>query len=208
MPRKPVISILHVGVGNIRSVTNAFTHLGWETELVRTSHDVTRAAALVLPGVGSFPAAMRSLAAHDLDTPIRDYLRSNRLTLGICLGMELLADWGAEDGGCEGLGAVSGSIERFSDPNLRVPHVGFNTVQLDESSPLFAGLGEARDFYFTHSYRLATSSDSTGVCDYGGGFVAAVQRGNILGVQFHPEKSQRNGLQLLKNFAEMARSAC
>ncbi len=194
-------------MGNLRSVQGALGYLGFESQLVSTPEEILQSETLILPGVGSFAAAMGNIRRLELENPLNEMVLGRGVpVLGICLGMQLLAEVGEEDGPTRGLGWIRGRVERFklNDPALKVPHIGFNTATfVPLESSVFAGLGHHADFYFVHSYHLICDRerDVRAWVDYGGPFVAAVERDNIFGTQFHPEKSQSNGLKLLKNFA-------
>ena len=202
-----IISIVNYGMGNLRSVQGALSYLGFESRLVSTPEEILQSETLILPGVGSFAAAMANIRRLELESPLNEMVLARGVpVLGICLGMQLLAEVGEEDGPTRGLGWIRGRVERFnlSDPTLKVPHIGFNTATfVPAASSVFNGLGDHADFYFVHSYHLICDreTDVRAWVDYGGPFVAAVERENIFGTQFHPEKSQSNGLKLLKNFA-------
>lgn len=200
-----MVTVVDFRMGNIRSVINACEYLGMPARASGDPEVVANSGMLVLPGVGSFRAAMRNLKGLGLAEALAEAVQVRRRPLlGICLGMQLLAEEGTEDGLTPGLGWVPGRVERFrfEDPGVKVPHVGFNTVRVVRPGALFAGLPEQMDFYFVHSYRLVCREEETvtGWADYHGRFVASVQRGNIAGTQFHPEKSQSNGLLVLRNF--------
>lgn len=208
MPSRTV-TIVDYGMGNIWSVQSALRYLGAAPVTTSKPEEVVDAEALVLPGVGSFRRAMESLRAKGLDQAILQAVKSRSCPLlGICLGMQLLGSWGTEDGKTPGLGLVDLRVERFTPgelAGLKVPHIGFSPVEPASGSLLFRNLTEAPDFYFVHSYRMLSSGDSILVskCRHGVDFVAAIEAGNIFGVQFHPEKSQTNGLHLLRNFLEV-----
>lgn len=204
-----MISIVNYGMGNIRSVQGALGYLGVEHRVISTPQEVVESEKLILPGVGSFFAAMENIRRLGLFEPLNEMVRERGVpVLGICLGMQLLADESEEDGPSPGFGWIRGAVERFrfDDPALKIPHVGFNTARFTpQSESLFAGLGETADFYFVHSYRLVCERDEDVAAwvDYGGPCVAAVKRDNVYGAQFHPEKSQSNGLKVLRNFANV-----
>jgi glutamine amidotransferase len=193
-------------MGNIWSVVNALRYLGSEPIISDDPDMVADAEALLLPGVGSFRRAMLALSERGLDQAICHAVRVNgRKILGICLGMQLLGASGSEDGETAGLGLIPASVGRLSSQEVggaKIPHIGFNTVHRKPGSQLFCGLPELADFYFVHSYRmLAKGLDGlVATCNYGIDFVAAYENENIFATQFHPEKSQSNGLVLLKNF--------
>lgn len=167
---------------------------------------VSEADALILPGVGSFRNAMQALEAQGLAKALREAVKGKkRKILGICLGMQLFAERGTEDGDCPGLGFIPGLVDRFSREELgplKVPHIGFNHVSASPQSRLFNGIISPADFYFVHSYRLLATAlpGLPGLCHYGIEFLAGYEHENIFATQFHPEKSQTNGLRLLSNF--------
>jgi len=196
--------IVDYGMGNLHSVLGALRYLGSNPVISADPQEVKRADYIILPGVGSFKRAMGKLENSGLAESLREaVLIRKRNILGICLGQQLMAKWGDEDGGCSGLGFLEGSVERLKpDQHQKVPHIGFNKVRFEQNSRLFSGFGEAADFYFVHSYALGIESRPglAATCDYGGEFVAAYECENVFATQFHPEKSQTNGLRLLKNF--------
>lgn len=200
------IVIVDYGMGNIWSVRSALGYLGAESIVSGDPAVVSSADALLLPGVGSFRKAMGSLKTQGLaDALAEAVLGKQRKILGICLGMQLLAEKGTEDGVCSGLDFFSGVVDRFSSSDvgvLKVPHIGFNQVTPTKQSQLFKGIASPADFYFVHSYRLLPDNlpGEKAICHYGGGFLAAYEHENIFATQFHPEKSQTNGLKLLTNF--------
>lgn len=202
----PEITIVDYGMGNIGSVQNALQYLGAKPRVSSDPNEIAAAPALLLPGVGSFRQAMEALRQGELDHAIRHAVlgRGSKI-LGICLGMQLLGVRGTEDGVTDGLGLIRASVERFSEAEVgarKIPHIGFNSVSACAGSCLFEGLPSAADFYFVHSYRMLPSNLSGGksICNYGVEFLAAYEEGNIYATQFHPEKSQTNGLRLLRNF--------
>lgn len=207
--RQTRIDIIDYGMGNVQSVRNAFERLGCE---VRVSGDPTALAdadALVLPGVGAFGEAMNNLSERQLIEPLRDaVLNQGKPLLGICLGMQLLADSSAERGSYSGLGLIPGQVREIPVvPGYRLPHIGWNDISVRLPEPLFDKLPEKSAFYFVHSYRFDCDSRYVaGMTDYGADIVAAVQRERIFGVQFHPERSQRKGLRLLRNFVDFVES--
>ena len=202
----PLVTIVDYGMGNIRSVESALTHLGYESRVSSDCKLISKSEVLVLPGVGSFPSAMKAIRDREIGPAIQDALASTKSKiLGICLGMQLLAGSSTEDGGSLGLGILKGAVERFTPQtaaSLPVPHVGFNSVSAPEGSVLFDGLPPESDFYFVHSFRMSPGSSPAllATSEYGEKFVAAFELGNVFGTQFHPEKSQSNGLRLLSNF--------
>jgi len=200
-----VIAILDYGFGNVKSVWNALDALGEDPYLAAEGKELDQATHLIIPGVGSYDVAMAELQARDLFEPVACYVRSGRPLLGICLGMQLLGDYGEEGKGARGLGLIPGQILSFPDSSgLDVPHAGWNTARLRSGHPVFSGLPEHSDFYFVHSYRFVCAEPEHvwGTTDYGEDFCSVVGSQNVLGVQFHPEKSQKKGLRLLENFCE------
>ena len=200
----PKVLIVDYGMGNIRSLRAAVEHLGSDVVVSGNPRDIVATQILMLPGVGSFPAAMQIIENRGLTRAIQDaVLAGSCKLLGICLGMQLLLDSSNEGNGARGLGLIGGSVERFAaDSELPVPHIGFNSVRAPSPSILFNGLSPETDFYFVHSYRAVAVGPTTlaATSHYGEGFVAAVEHQNVYGTQFHPEKSQSNGLQVLGNF--------
>ena len=203
-----MLIIVDYGMGNLRSVANALEAVGAAARVSHSPEDVVAADRVVLPGVGAFGEAMSRLRRTGLaDALAEAVLVRKRPFLGICLGMQVLATRGLEHGCHEGLGWIEGEVQPIqpSDPALRVPHVGWNTVAVRRASPLFLDLPPDPTFYFVHGYHFAASDPSTiaGTCSYGGDMAAVIERAHIFGTQFHPEKSHHAGLLLLKNFVQL-----
>jgi glutamine amidotransferase len=198
------VSIVDYGIGNTGSIRNMLGRLRVESERVSTPEGIAAARRLILPGIGAFDACMSALRRAHLDEPVLEYARSGRPLLGICVGMQMLT-LDSEEGASPGLGLIAAHTRRFPQvAGLRIPHMGWNRVDWrDPQHPLAAGLTEEPRFYFVHSYRVLCDmpQDTLALCSYGGDFAAAIIRENIVGVQFHPEKSHRFGLRLLGNFA-------
>jgi len=198
------VAVIDYGMGNRRSVEKALDHAG-ASAAITADHDELRAAdKLVLPGVGAFPQAMRSLDALGLPDVIRALVTQRVPLLGICLGMQLLFDSSAELGNTCGLGLIPGEVTRLETGGLRIPHIGWNEVRFERPSPLTAELPEAgAPFYHVHSYAARPSDPDTvlGTTEYGERFATMVGHGSVFGVQFHPEKSSRDGLRMLDAFA-------
>lgn len=205
------IGIVDYAISNLASVANALRHIGAEPVLVRSAIDMQAVTHLVLPGVGSFAKGIENLRSARLIEPLREWAVSGRPLLGLCLGMQLLAEEGEEYGPNAGLGLIPGKVVKMTlaQPALRLPHIGWNEVQIKEESRLARGLDAEPTFYFIHSYCYhdAAADCVSGVCEYGGRQVAMVEQGNIFGVQFHPEKSQKSGLKLLANFVAIQSDA-
>jgi glutamine amidotransferase len=199
-----MIGIIDYGAGNLASVRYAFQKLGVEVEVCSDPSLILRYSHLVLPGVGSFRIAMEQLKRENWPSAIRQHVMSKRPLLGICLGMQLLFDEGEENGHSVGLGLVPGWVKlMYPSGHLNLPHVGWNRLYQRYSHPIFDGIRDHVDYYFVHSYHCipASEDDILSTCDYGGHFVASIARRNIVGMQFHPEKSQPTGLRILKQFA-------
>ena len=199
----PELKIADYGMGNLRSVTKAFEHVGVAASASADPVELGAARAIVLPGVGAFPEAMREIDRRGLGDPIRERAAAGVPLLGICLGMQLLFDSSTEHEGAEGLGLLAGTVTRLEAPGLKIPHIGWNTVTFEREATLTAGLGAAAAFYHVHTYacRPRDASDVVGCGEYGERFASIVERGNVMGAQFHPEKSSLDGLALLRNFA-------
>ncbi len=205
MGRRRVV-VVDYGMGNLRSVAKALERVGAEVRVSARPQDVEQAGKLVLPGVGAFAAAMAELSRRDLVEPLRRYLREDRPFLGICLGLQLLLEKSYEEGEHRGLGVLAGDVVRFepTDPNLKVPHMGWNQLQARPGVPLFAGVPEGADVYFVHSYYVRPAREVVAAeTDYGGRFCSAVWQGRVFATQFHPEKSQKVGLRILANFVSL-----
>jgi glutamine amidotransferase len=200
--RTPNIGIIDIGIGNLGSLRQAVHSQGWDTVFVSRPDDLADLTHLLLPGVGAFSAAVQRLHHSGLFTAIRRFAAEGRPVLGICLGMQLLAERGTEGGDIEGLGLVPGRVIPIEAPGLRLPHVGWNNARQAQPHPLLEGIRNDVDFYFVHSYRLSAVYPGHVLArtEYGESFPSIVGKGNVAGAQFHPEKSQANGLRLLDNF--------
>lgn len=199
------IAIVDYGVGNLKSVANAMAHLGHDTLVTGDPMELERADAVILPGVGAFPDAADRLRQAGLDKMLRGQA-GRKPILGICLGMQLLFDVGEEGRRCEGLKLVSGSVKRIQT-ELKLPHIGWNSLSFQHNSPLFRGLDDGAYVYFVHSFcgHAAQEEDVIARTQYGASIVAAVAHNGVFGCQFHPEKSGEVGLHILKNFGELNR---
>ncbi len=201
-----MIAILDYDAGNLKSVEKALTHLGEESIITRDRREVERADKLILPGVGSFGAAMEQLRKYEIHKLLEEAKEEGKPILGICLGLQLLFDGSEECSGIEGLHLLKGSILRIPDAGgLKVPHVGWNSLQLKGAGRLFEGFGEEPYVYFVHSYYLKAEDEAIvkACTQYGVEIHASVEQGNLFACQFHPEKSSAAGLAMLRNFARI-----
>lgn len=198
-----MIAIIDYGMGNLRSVQKAFEYIGQNAVITAKTADLKNADRIVLPGVGAFKDAIKALDNTGLTSVLKDEIAKGKPFLGICLGMQMLFDKSYEDGEYEGLGLVKGQVVKF-DTNLKVPHIGWNKLIIKKQTPLFDGI-EDLNYYFVHSYHASDcrAEDVETTCEYDYEFVASVNKDNIWGVQFHPEKSGDTGLRLLKNFSNI-----
>lgn len=198
-----MITIVDYQMGNLRSVQKAVERIGGEATISSDPKEIASANQLILPGVGAFGDAMSEINRRDLAEPIRDFVQTGRPFLGICLGLQLLFEEGYEHGTHRGLGILAGDVVKFDLPSdFKVPHMGWNTVKKTAESPLLDDLGDQPHFYFVHSYYVRPSDPAVTAlsCNYGHDFCAMVARDNLFATQFHPEKSQANGLNLLRSF--------
>lgn len=199
-----MIAIIDYGAGNIFSVKNALDYLGLENKLVSDAESVKAADAVILPGVGAFPAAMEKLNNTGLVDTIKEEA-AKKPFLGICLGMQLIFEKGYEFEECDGLGLIKGSVRKMEAPELIIPHMGWNKLELLNKCPLLENVGDDEYVYFVHSYKAECSDENIAAyCEYGGRVPALVFDGKfVYGAQFHPEKSGDTGLKILKNFGNL-----
>lgn len=202
------VAIIHYGLGNIRSVYNALEHVGASPFIAENPSDLKDADAAVLPGVGAFGDGMDYLNDNGWTSEILEYAtEKKRPFIGLCLGMQLLASKGTEFGERDGLGLIDGTVIKMISPdkNIRIPHVGWNNINVIQGKKMYEGISAPLDYYFVHSFYLNTDDNSvvSGTCHHGQEFVASVEKDNVWGAQFHPEKSQRAGLGLLSNFLKV-----
>ena len=199
-----MIGIIDYGRGNISSVETALDKGGFEN-ITTDDHDILRKCdGLILPGVGAFKDGMKDLERRGLIPIIEEAILLGKPLLGICLGLQLLFEFGEEDGESPGLGILQGRVERLTT-TLKIPHIGWNDLKLIKPSPLLEGIENGDDFYFVHSYQAHPVDKSviSATCDYGQDIVAVVSKNNIFGVQFHPEKSSLKGMVLIQNFGRL-----
>ena len=195
-----MIAIIDYGAGNIFSVKNALDFIGLNSKLTNSADEIRSADAIILPGVGAFPWAMNKLNESGLVEVIREEAHKKPF-LGICLGMQLLFDKGYEFEETEGLSLINGTVNKMEEPNLSIPHIGWNKLEILNSCPLLEGLSDNEYVYFVHSYKAECGDENiSAYCEYGHRVPALVFNGNIYGAQFHPEKSGKTGLKILKNF--------
>lgn len=202
-----MISIIDYGMGNLGSVKNMLLRVGSDAEIIRTKHELLEAEKLILPGVGSFDAAMKNLEERDLISALNKKVLEDKVPiLGICLGMQLLLE-SSEEGVKAGLGWVRGSCRRFEpdqEAGLKVPHMGWNHVRFMQEHSVSKGLNNSAEFYFVHSFfvECAEQTDVLAVCEHGHEFHCALKKDNIVAAQFHPEKSLKSGMAFMSNFSE------
>ena len=204
------IAVVDYGMGNRRSVEKALAHIGASACVTSDAARLRGAAGLVVPGVGSFPRAMKNLRELGLDELLRERVAEGTPVLGVCLGMQLAFERSSEHGGAEGLGIVAGEVRELRAASLKLPHIGWNEVTFTrDDSPLISDLPQCCAFYHVHSFAPvpARSQDVLGICDYGERFATVVEKDSFYGVQFHPEKSSAAGLRLLANFTRICAAA-
>lgn len=200
---QPAIGLLDYGMGNLRSIANSCTYLGAEVSVIRSALDAPAITHLIIPGVGAYSKGIDNMRHQGLDRLIHHWVDQGLPTLGICLGMHLMSTSGTEGGERAGLALVPGLVDRIPvNGGLRLPHVGWSRLQRIRDHPVFDGVPSGLDVYFVHSYEFLPDDPASIVrtTEYGRPIVAAVARENMLGVQFHPEKSQEVGLRILRNF--------
>lgn len=202
---KKKITIVNYGMGNIYSLYSAFDYLNVKVEITCDPSNISRSKIIILPGVGSFNKAMQEIVKLNIDEALGYAFKKGSYLLGICLGMQLFGLSSDEDGKTEGLGFIKRKVKKFKAKETngnKIPHVGFNQVNFLSKNILFKGLGEQRDFYFNHSYRMIDNNlkENTSTTNYGLNFLSSYYNENLYATQFHPEKSQVNGLKVLENF--------
>jgi glutamine amidotransferase len=200
-----MITIIDYGAGNLRSVVNAVSRLGYESRVTADPAEVLKARAVILPGVGAAADTMANLREQGLDEPIRRVIAEGKPFLGVCIGMQVLFSDTEEGGSHQCLGVVPGAVRKFP-PGLKVPHMGWNQLKQKIAHPVFEGIADGADFYFVHSYYVEPGDKSlvAGETEYGLPFCSVVAQGNLVATQFHPEKSGEVGLKVYDNFIRMA----
>tara|TARA_Y100000748_G_scaffold302045_1_gene303444 strand:- start:2490 stop:3101 length:612 start_codon:yes stop_codon:yes gene_type:complete len=197
------VCILDYGSGNVSSVFNLVDYLGYKVKISNKEKDLINSSHIILPGVGSFGGSMKKINSKIPTDLLKEQLfLKNKPFLGICVGMQVLSERGYEFGENDGLSIIKGSVEKLDCKNFPVPHIGWNEIKIQKQSELFKNMQEINDFYFVHSFEFKASDTNNiiSTTNYGNDFVSAVQKENIFGVQFHPEKSQKAGQLLIKNF--------
>jgi imidazole glycerol-phosphate synthase subunit HisH len=197
-----MIGIIDYGMGNLRSVFNALDFLNAKSKIISNPSEFSGLSHLIIPGVGSFSKAMKNFREKEFVEPVYEFAKSGKQILGICLGMQLLADCGYEPEKTNGLGLIKGEVIKFNRIEHRIPHMGWNSINIKKENKLFEGIKKEADFYFVHSYYFVPENESDVLTrtNYGIEFTSAVSKDNITGFQFHPEKSQKQGLKILENF--------
>lgn len=201
-----MIAIINYGAGNLRSVVNAVSRLGYQSKVTSSPAEVLNAQAVILPGVGAAADTMANLQRLGLTSPIQRFIAEGRPFLGICIGLQVLFTRTEEGGGHECLGIIPGQVKRLP-AGLKIPHMGWNQVKQRVAHPIFAGIPDEANFYFVHSYYVEPSDGSlvAGETDYGIPFCSAITKDNLVATQFHPEKSGQVGLKVYDNFIKIAR---
>ncbi len=201
----PKIVIIDYGMGNLKNVQKGFEWIGSEAKVTRNKREIERASAVVLPGVGAFKDCMENLEKYGLAEGVLKSIEKGKPYLGICLGLQILFSESEEFGSQRGLNVIKGKVVRFKpDPDHKVPHMGWNTVEMEREVPLLQGIRNGDFFYFVHSYYVVPEEDgwTATLTPYGRPFVSSVWKENIFATQFHPEKSQQKGLRILENFVK------
>lgn len=200
-----MIAVVNYGLGNLHSVQKAIAYVGGDAQVTADPDTILKAEKVVLPGVGAFADGMKGLISRGLTSAIQDVAGTGKPLLGICLGMQLLFETSEEGGNHPGLGLLPGVVKGFRDPNLKIPQIGWNQLEIRSQNSLLAGLNQGNYVYFNHGYYCVPQNTAhiLATVTYGLQFAAAVQRENIYGVQFHPEKSQQIGLKIMRNFVEL-----
>jgi len=200
-----MIALIDYGAGNLRSVFKALESVGGDVKIVETADEIATADAVILPGVGNFGDGMNKIRERNLEQPILDAIASGKPFLGICLGMQLLLEESEEAPGIKGLGVFKGKVTHFPEGIEKVPHMGWNDISIKNSHPCFDGIKDEDYFYFVHSYYAAPEDPAVTLasCNYIQEFTAVIGKDNVFATQYHPEKSQDKGLQILKNFVKL-----
>ena len=202
---KPTIVIIDYGMGNLRNVQKAFEKIGLEARLTRGKREIEKSSAIVLPGVGAFKDCMENLKKYGLVEPLLRSIEKGKPYLGICLGLQILFSESEEFGSYKGLDLIKGKVVRFvPDPEHKVPHMGWNTIEKEKEGPMLQGIESGDFFYFVHSYYVIPDKTQwiSSLTTYGKPFVSSIWKENLFATQFHPEKSQQKGLRILESFVK------
>ena len=197
------VAILNYNIGNLSSVKNALSALGVESDIISKSDEVAKFDKLILPGVGAFGDAITHLNQSGMSEAIKDFAKSGKYVLGICLGMQLLMDKSYEFGEFYGLGLIKGEVVKFESESLKIPQMGWNRIEIVRDCALLNGVPNGAFLYFVHSFYVPQNNACVAVCEYGERFSAIIQKDNIFGIQPHPEKSAESGLKILQNFINL-----
>lgn len=199
-----MIAVINYGLGNLHSVQKAIVYTGGQAEITDDPESILQADKIVLPGVGAFADGIKGLVTRGLVSPLKKAIQAGKPLLGICLGMQLFFDESEENGRHQGLGFIEGNVVAFDEPSIKIPQIGWNQLNLQNDSPLMKGIQQGSYVYFNHGYYCIPEDQKDVITstDYGTRFASSIHRGNIFGVQFHPEKSQKVGLQIIRNFVE------
>ena len=195
----PVVGVLDIGLGNVASISNAVDSQGVDVVQLTATEDMDHCTHLILPGVGHFSYGIECMKKSGFFRAIPKFIQSGRPVMGVCLGMQLLCSGSDEDKGVAGVDAFDGQFQKFSD-DVRVPHMGWNEVTWQQDHPINENIKSGKDFYFVHSYLLKSSSSVLSTTHYHSDYVSSLAKNNVVGFQFHPEKSQKNGLAIIENF--------
>lgn len=200
-----MIIIIDYGMGNLRSVQKGFEKVGFEARISSDPNEVRKADKVVLPGVGAFGDAMHNLREAGMIEVVDEAVKAGKPFLGICLGLQLMFETSEEFGLHKGLGIMPGHVKLFP-PGLKIPHIGWNQIEIQKEDPILKDIPDGSSFYFVHSYYIEPSdpADSTTLTEYGIRFTSIASKDNVFGIQFHPEKSSATGLRILKNFGELS----
>jgi glutamine amidotransferase len=204
-----MIAVIDYGMGNIRSVEKAFLKIGADVRVTNRPGDIEKADGVVLPGVSAFRDCVRELKDLDLTNVVMDTIKKGKPFLGICLGLQILFTESEEFGRCSGLDIFKGKVVRFRNSGLKIPQMGWNQLNIRPGNPLFNGIPDKSYFYFVHSYYVVPEDEGiiATTTDYGPEFTSSIRKDNVYAVQFHPEKSQAMGLQVLRNFGKIVAEA-
>jgi glutamine amidotransferase len=199
-----MIAVINYGLGNLHSVQKAIAHAGGQAEVTDDPQTILQAEKIVLPGVGAFADGMKGLDSRRLVSPLKEAVLAGKPLLGICLGMQLIFEESEEKGRHKGLGFLEGKVKAFEQPGIKIPQIGWNQLDIEKNSSLMQDIPQSSYVYFNHGYYCIPKheSDILTTTMYGIRFASSVENGNILGVQFHPEKSQKIGLKIIQNFVE------